>query len=87
MHYELRHMRLAISQTHGSCVELFPLVDWAHVCGINLGHSAGRLILQGDVGPVTSIWLAAAIGAVVVGGEVRCGLTHWRAKNAPFSLI
>jgi hypothetical protein len=50
----------------GSCVELFRLVDWAQVCGINRGHSAGILSLSGNERLVTSIWLAAAIRVAAI---------------------
>ena len=66
-------MRLAISRTHRSCVELFHLVDWAQFCGTNRGHSAGRLSLPGDDGLVTSKWLAAAIPVVAVGDVAANG--------------
>ena len=69
---ELRSMRLAISRTPRSCVELFRLVDWAQVCGINRGHSAGRLSLPGDEGLVTSTFHAAAIRVAAIGAVVAC---------------
>ena len=69
---ELRSMRLAISRTPRSCVELFRLVDWAQVCGINRGHSAGRLSLPGDEGLVTSICLAVAIRVAAIVAVVLC---------------
>ena len=43
-----------------TCVELFRFVDCVQICGINRGHSAGHLSLQGDEGIVTSIFLAVA---------------------------
>ena len=67
-------MRLAISRTHKSCVELFRLVDWAQVCGINQGHSAGRLGLPGDEGLVTSIFLAVALPVAATGVVLRRGI-------------
>lgn len=53
-HNELRSMRLAISRMHGPCVELFRLVDWVQLCGINQGHSAGSLSLPGGEGAMQS---------------------------------
>jgi hypothetical protein len=47
--------------TYRSRVELFRRVGRAQVCGINQGHSAARLILQGDEGLVTLICLEVAI--------------------------
>ena len=47
-------------------------MDWAQVCGINRGHSAGRLSLPGDEGLVTSICLAVAIPVAAIDAVVVC---------------
>ena len=54
-------MPMAISRTHRPCVQLFRLVDWAQVRGLNQSHSAARLRLPGDGKLVTAIFLATAI--------------------------
>ena len=74
-------MRRAISRRIDRALNFSASWDWAQVCGINRGHSAGRWSLPGDEGLVTSICLAVAIpvaatGAVVVCGEERRGVTR-----------
>ena len=72
---KLQSMRRVISRTHRSCVELFRPVDWTQVCGISQGHSAGQLILQGDLRLVTWTFLALAF-------RVECRrCSNWRAAG------
>ena len=47
--------------------------DWAQVCGINRGHSAGRLSLQCDEGLVTSTFQAAAFRVAAIGAGAANG--------------
>ena len=67
-------MRRHGCRTHRSCVELFRFVDRVQVCGINRGHSAGRLSLQGDQGLVISTLQAVAISVVAICAISRASL-------------
>ena len=65
-------MRLAISRRIDRALNFSASLDWAQVCGINRGHSAGRWSLPGDEGLVTSIGLAVAIPVAAIDAVVVC---------------
>ncbi len=74
-------MRLAISRRIVRALNFSASWDWAQVCGSNRGHSAGRWSLPSDEALVISICVVVAIpvvaiGAVVVCGEERRGVTR-----------
>ncbi len=79
---ELRSMRLAISRRIDRALNFSASWEWAQVCGINRGHSAGRLSLPGDEGLVTSICLAVAIPVAAIGEVVFRSVHPARASPA-----